>query len=421
MATSSENSLEVPQQGVNPPPSLRICVLGASETSNPWGKTWIGHIQAAIASEGLDIEIIATGSAGQTCYQALNHVDPYSGKTPAQITSEFNPDIIIEELGINDAITKQDQRTLSQILQDVADLYDFFRTNNPNVIIIRSRLIPYDEERHGGLPVTAIKKKFCGPWMHGQIDEGGTNYYSSEPSFLNSLLSEAMQDRLGEWKSYDSDAQALADYVINTSYFRPTRFGLTTSDRSHFTELGHYWTAAKVWRFFQTELSLKAQFPLLAEIRDVGEFPDFDDVWRSAVKLDVYGDGYDFDPDFLDGKEFAYWEGFFGLDLVNSFRFWSNSRRPNIGYTTVIQIQNGDIFSIFATGLWPSQEVKTKLWAATAPEPPSYSPFSIPRLTSETGDYINITTNVSGFTPGTWNLKFAVGENAYGIFPITMA
>jgi hypothetical protein len=400
--------------------ALKICVLGASETSNPWGKTWINHIQSVIVSEGLDIAIIATGGEGLTSYQSLNVADPYTGKTAVQITSEFNPDIIIEEFGLNDAIAKSDDRSLEQIRQDVADLYAYFRANNPTATIIRSRLIPYDEERHGSLPVTSIKKKYCGPWMHGKADEGGTAYYSSEPSFLDTLLSASMQDRLNQWRIFDSDARALADEVIDTSYFRPTRCGLTTSDRAHLTELGHYWTASKVWGYFQTNTALREQYPALSEIRDFGGFPDFDDVWHSAVKLDSSGDGYVFDPAFLSGEAYPYWEGFFGLDLVNDFRFWSNSRRPNIAYTTVVQKAIDDYFSLFITGLWPLQEVKTKLWQSGTTEPSSYQPFPIPRFTSETGDYLNVTKQISDFASGTWNLKFAVGDNSYGVFPINV-
>jgi hypothetical protein len=175
-----------------------------------------------------------------------------------------------------------------------------------------------------------------------------------------------------------------------------------------------------VWSYFQTNTALREQYPALSEIRDFGGFPDFDDVWHSAVKLDSSGDGYVFDPAFLSGEAYPYWEGFFGLDLVNDFRFWSNSRRPNIAYTTVVQKAIDDYFSLFITGLWPLQEVKTKLWQSGTTEPSSFQPFPIPRFTSETGDYLNVTKQISDFASGTWNLKFAVGDNSYGVFSIVV-
>ncbi|MEW8431988.1 MAG: hypothetical protein AB2615_19880, partial [Candidatus Thiodiazotropha sp.] len=189
---------------------LTICVLGASETVLPWGKSWVNHLQDAFLSEGIPVNVFATGSTGITYQTALSLVDPLIGKSYAQLTSEKDPDVIIIELGIIDAIVAPVGRTQAEMIADAQALYGFFRSNNPNAYIILSRLIPYDEERHGALPVASIKKKYCSPWMHETSTiAGDEGLFTSEEAELGKILSSTMQDRLSNWRALDAESQAL--------------------------------------------------------------------------------------------------------------------------------------------------------------------------------------------------------------------
>ena len=102
-----------------------ICVLGASETVLPWGRSWVNHLQNAFASESITVNVFATGSTGITYQTALNHIDPLIGKSYAQLTSEKNPDVIIVELGVIDAIVTPDGRTQAEIIADAQALYAY--------------------------------------------------------------------------------------------------------------------------------------------------------------------------------------------------------------------------------------------------------------------------------------------------------
>jgi hypothetical protein len=400
---------------------LKIAVHGASETSNPAGETWVDHVRTIIGSEGLNINFYATGNSGHTCYQALNIVDPYNGSTTAELTSQSNPDVIILEFGINDAITKADGRTEEEILQDLTDLVDYYRTNNPSAILVHSRLTPYDEDHFAAVHPSLVKRKACGPWMHETSTvTGDTGLYTSESKHLEEYLSTTMQSRLSQWRAFDSLAQLLVDHTIETNYFRPTRLGLTTMDRAHFNSIGQYWTAWYVWTAFQTDAALRADVPELTAIRQRNQFPDFDQVWSSVLKLDSYGDGYEFDPDFLDGTEWQFWEGLYSIrDLTTNIACWGNQKRPNIDYTTVLDQSNGDPFTIEMANLYPGQEVQTKLWTGSS-EPTSWSSFPVPRYITPTGGYMNVTSNISGFSIGTWYLKIKVGNDSFGPYPITV-
>jgi hypothetical protein len=399
---------------------LTICVLGASETVLPWGKTWVNHLQDAFHSEGIPVDVYATGSTGVTYQTALSLTDPLIGKSYAQHTSEKNPDVIIIELGIIDAIISPDGRTQAEIIADAQALFAFFRSNNPNAYIIYSRLIPYDEEQHGTLPVDEIKKKYCSPWMHETSTiPGDEGLYTSEEGELGKLLSSTMQERLTNWKALSSECQALADASINTSFFRPSRLGLITRDRAHLNSLGHYFVLSKIWQEFQSNTSIRNAVPILQEIRTIGSFVDFDLLWSSLVRQDASQDGYEIDPDFVDGPEYPVWEGLFGHnDLIVNFAHWGNVRRPEVGYTQVITKASGEYFSLWVSNLWPNQEMKTKLWPSSGPEPATWSGFPVPGFTSSTGGFLNVTQNAADFPAGLWLLKFNVGNDVFGPFPI---
>jgi lysophospholipase L1-like esterase len=399
---------------------LTICVLGASETVLPWGRSWVNHLQEAFTSEGIAVNVVATGSSGITYQAALSDLDPLTGKSYAQITSEKNPDVILLELGVIDAIVSPDGRTLAEIIADAQALYAYFRSNNPNAYIIHSRLIPYDEEQHGALPVENIKKKYCSPWMHETSTIPGDNgLFTSEEAELGKLLSSTMQNRLTNWKALDAESQSLADSSVDTSLFRPSRLGLTTRDRTHLNSLGHYFIVSKIWLEFQTNTVIRNAIPILQNIRRIGDFVNFDLLWSSVVKPDSAQDGYEIDPDFLDGFDYPQWEGLFGHnDLIVNFAHWGNVRRPEMGYTDVIEKAQGDYFTIWISNLWPNQEVKTKLWPSSGSEPTIWLGFPEPRFTSTTGGYINITQNASDFPAGLWYLKINVGKDVFGPLPI---
>ncbi|MEL0586601.1 MAG: hypothetical protein AAES65_17180 [Candidatus Thiodiazotropha sp. (ex. Lucinoma kazani)] len=399
---------------------LTVCVLGGSEAVMPWGKTWVNHLRDAFFSEGIHVNSFATGSAGETYYSAFTAIDPLIGITHAQLTSEKNPDVIIIELGIIDTIISSNGRSQAEIIADAQTLYDYFRTNNPSAYIIYSRLIPYDEEQHASLPINGIKKKYCGPWLHETSTiPGDSDFFTSEALELNKTLSVTMQNKLANWKALDEVCQSLANVSIDTSYFRPSRLGLTTRDRAHLNTLGHYFVLSKIWIEFQNNVAIRSAVPVLQNIRTIGSFVDFDRLWSSLVKPDSTQDGYVIDSDFLDGNEYPIWEGLFGHnDLIVNFTYWGNIRRPEVGYTEVVHKANGDLFSIWVSNLWPNQEMKTKLWPSTTSEPTSWSSFTEPRYTSSTGGYMNITKNVADFPNGSWFLKFNVGNDVFGPFPI---
>ncbi|MEW8505445.1 MAG: hypothetical protein AB2598_01970 [Candidatus Thiodiazotropha sp.] len=401
---------------------LTICVLGASETVLPWGRSWVNHLQDAFASEGIPVTVFATGSTGITYQSALSLVDPLIGKSYAQLTSEKNPDVIIVELGIIDAIVSPDGRTQAEMIADAQALYGYFRSNNPNAYIIFSRLTPYDEEQHGALPVASIKKKYCSPWMHETSTiPGDEGFFTSEEAELGKILSPSMQDRLSNWRALDSESQSLADVAISTSFFRPSRMGLTTRDRTHLNSLGHYFVISKIWLEFQSNNAIRSAVPILQNIRNIGNFVDFDLLWSSLVKPDAAQDGYEIDPDFMDGPEYPVWDGLFGHnDLIVNFAHWGNVRRPEFGYTEVIHKALGDYFFMWVSNLWPKQEMRTKLWPSNDAEPTTWSSFPVPRFTSATGGYINITRNASDFPEGVWLLKFNVGNDVFGPLPINV-
>ncbi|PVV26232.1 MAG: hypothetical protein B6D79_06970, partial [gamma proteobacterium symbiont of Ctena orbiculata] len=214
--------------------TVKFAVIGASETVFPWRQTWVDLIDDAFKSEGLKVDFFHTGAGALTHHLAMTQTDTLTGETRAELTSASDPDVIIVELGINDAVLSLGNRSQAELIADAQALYAYFRTNNPGALILYSRLVPYDEEKHSQVAVENIKKKYCIPFMHQTSGmPGEDDLFTSEPTELDKLISPEMQERLDNWRVLDAECQALADVSIDTSYFQVARLGLLSHDRFH--------------------------------------------------------------------------------------------------------------------------------------------------------------------------------------------
>lgn len=401
----------------------KIAVLGASETVFAWSQTWVDHMSHAFQSEGIDLQVFHTGAGAINHDLALNSPDSLTGQTRVELTNARSPDLIIVELGLNDAILAVGGRTQAQMIADATALYANLRTNNPNAIICYSRLVPYDEDQHSALPVTSIKKKYCVPYMHEYSSKTGeTDLRTSEYAELEQIISSTMQDRLTNWKALDTAIRALSqlDVAISTNYFRPARLGLTSHDRVHPNSQGHYFIMSEVWKEFQTNTILRTAIPELTELRNLGDFTDFDLTWDSAVKPDTGGDGYDIDPDWTDGQEYPMWVNVYGnTGLIEHAGSWGNEQRPSIDVTDRVNRSIDQIFAVHMTGLWPEAEIFTKMWLSTDSEPTSWSSDSPARLTSKTGAHVGL--DRPSLTSGDYWIKYKIGKDVFGPFPIALS
>ncbi|MCW4258146.1 MAG: hypothetical protein N0C84_16905 [Candidatus Thiodiazotropha taylori] len=401
----------------------RIAVLGASETVFPWTETWVDHARKAFAAEGIGIDIFHTGAGAITHRIALDTPDTLTGQTRVQLTNAVSADIIIVELGINDAILEVGGRTRQEMIDDAEELYANLRAANSGAVICYSRIVPYDEERHGGLPTSSIKKKYCVPYLHGYSTKAGeTTSRTSEYSELDQVLSSASQTLLDDWKALDAAIQALDGVVvINTNYFRPARLGLTSHDRVHPNSPGHWFIMSRIWNEFQTNATIRAAIPAMQQLRNLGNFTNMDLTWDSAVKLDADGDGYDIDPDWLDGFEYPMWINVLGhTGLIQHAAYWGNEQRPSIEVNDQINRSIGQFFTVNMNGLWPGAEIQTKMWLAADPEPTTWnSNTPNPKYSSKTGTHLGIAQ--PGDPNGNYLIKYKVGKDIFGPFPIALS
>ncbi|MBT3042190.1 MAG: hypothetical protein KME67_04950 [Candidatus Thiodiazotropha sp. (ex Codakia orbicularis)] len=401
----------------------RIAVLGASETVFPWTETWVDHARKAFAAEGIGIDIFHTGAGAITHRIALDTPDTLTGQTRVQLTNAVSADIIIVELGINDAILEVGGRTQQEMIDDAEELYANLRAANSGAVICYSRIVPYDEERHGGLPTSSIKKKYCVPYLHGYSTKAGeTTSRTSEYSELDQVLSSASQTLLDDWKALDAAIQALDDVVvINTNYFRPARLGLTSHDRVHPNSPGHWFIMSRIWNEFQTNATIRAAIPAMQQLRNLGNFTNMDLTWSSAVKLDAGGDGYDIDPDWLDGFEYPMWINVLGhTGLIQHAAYWGNEQRPSIEVNGQVNRSIGQFFTVTMNGLWPGAEIQTKMWLATDSEPTTWnSNTPEPKYSSNTGTHLGI--DQPSLESGDYLIKYKVGKDIFGPFPVALS
>ncbi|MES9941967.1 MAG: hypothetical protein ABW104_20340 [Candidatus Thiodiazotropha sp. 6PLUC2] len=399
--------------------AAKVAVLGSSEVVFPWRETWVDHINGALAVEGVNVVFNHTGAGAITYQYALNRADPLTGQTYAEFTSQSNPDAIIVELGINDAILGLGGRSQTEMIADAQALFGYFRVHNPDSLLIYSRLVPYDEERHSRKPIERIKKKYCVPVMHETSTQPGeSGLYTSEYEEVDKLLSPRMQERLRDWKALDAECRSLADVVINTNYFRPARLGLLSHDRYHPNSWGHYFIMSRVWEALQTNSTIRETLPALKNIRKLGDFTDFDLLWSSAIKLDIGRDGYDVDTKYLSGREYPMWLNVYGdTNLIYNIKYWANEQRPTIGLTETIDRSKDDLFLVVLNNLWPDYEISTKLWLDGVSEPSNWNRNNPPTLVSATGAHISSLQNI-GLAAGSWHIKYRIGNDVFGPFDV---
>ncbi|MES9969388.1 MAG: hypothetical protein ABW092_05095 [Candidatus Thiodiazotropha sp.] len=402
--------------------TVKFAVLGASETVFPWRQTWVDLIDDTFKSEGLKVDFFHTGAGALTHHLAMTQADALTGETRVALTSASDPDVIIVELGINDAILSLGNRSQAELIADAQALYAHFRVNNPGALILYSRLVPYDEEKHSQVAVENIKKKYCIPFMHQTSGmPGEENLFTSEPTELDKLISPQMQERLDNWRVLDTECQALADVSIDTSYFQVARLGLLSHDRFHPNSLGHYFIVSRFWNAFQKNATIRAALPELTKIRDLGDFTNFIRLWRSVLKVDAGRDGYVVDPAFLSGFDYPMWMNIYGdTNLIYNIEYWANQQRPTIAVTNSVDNASGNMFLVSMNDLWPNLEIESKLWFEGDNEPSVWNKASPRRFTSLTGSHVSVLQNPN-LTNGNWNIKYKVGDDVFGPFSFTVS
>ncbi|MCU7935891.1 MAG: SGNH/GDSL hydrolase family protein [Candidatus Thiodiazotropha sp. (ex Dulcina madagascariensis)] len=387
-------------------------------------RSWSSLAQRAFDAEGIDVDIFHTGTGGLTYYRAMNMVDPEIGQTYVQLTNSLNLDIIIVELGLNDAMQNGDGRTQAQVIADAQAVYAALRAGSPDAVIIYSRLVPYDEDQHGAKAVTAIKKKYCVPYMHSTSTmPGESGLYTSEEAELEKIIDPVMQGRLTDWRVLDATCQGFADVVVHSNYFKPARLGLVSYDRLHGTSLGYFFILSEMWKAFKTDTALRTQIPELTKIRYLGDFTDLSITWESAVKPDVVGDGYVIDPDWVDGFEYPMWLNVRDHSKIASYpEYWSNQQRPSISISDRVVRANGEAFAVMITNAWPDQPVSTKIWAVGSAEPSTFAVYTPAKYTSGTGDLIEAYIPSSADKPsGDYLIKYKIGNDVFGPFPVAIS
>ncbi|MCG7985079.1 MAG: hypothetical protein JAY90_20305 [Candidatus Thiodiazotropha lotti] len=402
----------------------KIAVLGASETVFPWSKTWVDQTRNGLQSEYINVDVFHTGAGAINHDIALNTPDTLTGQTRVELTNQVGADVIIVELGLNDAILGVGNLEQEEMIADAQALYVNLRANNPDAVICYSRLVPYDEDQHGALPVTSIKKKYCVPFMHEHSTKSGeANHWTSEYDVLNQVLSSTMQDRLENWRALDAEIQAMSevDVVIDTNYFRPARLGLVSHDRVHPNGPGHNFIQSAVWGQLQTNSTIRNKITELQKIRDLGDFTEFDNVWNSAVKADADGDGYELKENWPDSiYQYPRWINIDGnTGLIAHAAYWGNQQRAAWDVSDRVNRDIDQSFDVIATGLWPKAEIQTRVWLDGDAEPTTWNADTPAKKTSAAGSHIG--NDRPTWAAGDYLIKYKVGNDIFGPFPIALS
>ena len=225
-----------------------------------WPTIWAERM--ATAGAKVDMHNLAIG--GWTFNKARTLMPYAQGtKTMVQAAIDLNPDVVFVQLGANDAVLNIEGRSLSQVQNDAAQVFQQLRTALPNATIVYVGEIMYDGVNFPN-PGGSLKNKGVGPYMM-QLRSSGilAGCYCSE--ILDDQVSATTRNNVANWAALDNYITGLS--TVNTYFrlnqWRATRLGGCGTDGVHLTQAGNLLLAAYALRACIENVTLRARWPVI--------------------------------------------------------------------------------------------------------------------------------------------------------------
>lgn len=237
-----------------------------------WPTIWAERM--ATAGAKVDMHNLAIG--GWTFNKARTLMPYAQGtKTMVQAAIDLNPDVVFVQLGANDAVLNIEGRSLSQVQNDAAQVFQQLRTALPNATIVYVGEIMYDGVNFPN-PGGSLKNKGVGPYMM-QLRASGILAGCYAQEILDDQVSATTRNNVANWVALDNYITGLA--TVNTHFrvnqWRATRLGGCGPDGVHLTQAGNLLLAAYALRACAENVTLRARWPVInREWYDSWSHPD---------------------------------------------------------------------------------------------------------------------------------------------------
>jgi lysophospholipase L1-like esterase len=241
----------------------RIAIIGDSLSAQNGSLPTAAHgiLQENLSQMGAPCQVISCARDGHNFYRA-NTVAFRGGRTSVQEAIAYAPEIVLVCLGVNDAITNNDSRTLAQIQSDASTLFSTLRTALPSALIFYVSEMPFDSAL---VPSgTGLVNKSVLP-AHWTLRSTGIYNGKFSSEIQNDSIGAAMQTKYDNWRALDASIKALGTITgsFPLNMFRLHRMGANMLDGLHLNTSGQ--SLAAGYYFQGIRANCTAVFPNIGD------------------------------------------------------------------------------------------------------------------------------------------------------------
>ena len=225
---------------------FRIGVLGDSMSvqNSAWYPSWPKILESALIENGVECEVRSFCVNAHTYYRALT-AKAYGDRTSLEALIDYQPDVILVPLGVNDVVDPADSRTLAQAKTDAAEVFRRLRSYSLDADIYYLSQQPFDDENFTG---ATLKNKGTPPKLMHLRTTGILDGLIGS-AMLEDDLDSAQRTEFTNYEALDTYISGLSqvDGVVNMRSWKICRLGTMVSDRYHFNNVGEHLLACAVY------------------------------------------------------------------------------------------------------------------------------------------------------------------------------
>lgn len=387
--------------------TVKVVVIGDSMAAQQMSLSdcWPAHWATMMRNAGAAIDLVNLSVAGYTYNKANTITSVYNGKTMIQRTIDLAPDVVIVNLGVNDAILKVEGRTLSQVQSDANIALTALRAGLPSAVIIGVTELMHDSVKFPN-PGTTLLNKGVFPYVMARPASGILSGCLST-EMLGDDVGASLRANVSDWTLLNSyvSGHVAVNAMMLLNIWRVIRLGCVGIDGLHLTAMGNRMLAAYAFKAATTVSALTAVWPNVSIGGAFNLWSDPDLVFTGL--LESSGDGWVRTSDT------------YGSDFVS--KHWGNSEfRPETWWAPSggsVRLSNSAVpFTKNHTIYWDVKKCRPFTLCSVSA---NGAAFSAAGPTDEFGN-AQFLSNATALPVGTWQLRYKVGTEVFGPFQLVV-
>lgn len=257
--TITNSDVKVPSSGavidyvasLTPGNEFKVAVIGDSlSQEGAFLGSWVNIFADLCKQSGFNVNIASFAVGGHTFYKAMTEDAHENGtKTQVEMAIDFEADIVIVGLGINDCIYVN-TRTEAQIIQDGVDVRTLLLAGLPSAKIVLMIEAPHNYETLGNDPATLTNVDAV-PASHATITyQGQAGCRVNNSTFTGTSVGATNLAKHQMWGAVMDALDTHYDDFFYVNMWKIARMGCYV-DLLHPDYEGHYWMALYVMDWFR--------------------------------------------------------------------------------------------------------------------------------------------------------------------------